>query len=491
MARSKRVTQKYIDFSGGHQTFTSPLLLKVNESPFLYNVDISKPGILGKALGYAQIGTGTGSGSNRGIFAWNKESGADELYHVYDSDLYKYNGSSFVSIGSGFGTGSSPVEFGVSFINTGTGVGTAANTFVERMYITQGIEGTVKYTTGASISSIANTYAKHLAVYKGRLYLGNVKIGSNTYPSRVVFSEVSKDTFPDANYFDDMGEAIVGLKEYSGSLFVFTQDKVAAWDEYSLTVLNTNGGTTNKETIQVSESRMLWYNRGGVYMYAGGTEATLISRPVEDWLDTVTSAEAVTGGLDPRGRYCLYIGDVTYQGTAYTDVVLRYDILINAWDVLIQRPYKYWARNKASGVYEVYATNPDGQEVWQTDLGYALNGSAQGSVYQTPKLFGAAENVDDIKNAYEVHVVYKPVNRNEYITAEYRIGGTGSWSSVEGTANNVALSGTDEIKVERLILPAKAAGKFVELKLSHSASGGGFNIYGLNLVYDVEAKELH
>jgi len=491
MARSKRVIQKYIDFSGGYQTFTSPLLLKVNESPFLYNVDISKPGILGKSLGFAQIGTGVGSGSNRGVFAWNKESGTDELYQVYGANLYKYNGSSFASIGSGFGTGSSPVEFGVSFINTGTGVGTAAETFVERMYVTQGLEGTIKYTTGASISSIANVYAKHLEVYKGRLYLGNVKTSTKTYPSRVIFSEVSKDSFPENNYFDDMGEAIIGLKEYSGSLFVFTQDKVAAWDEYALRVLNTNGGTTHKETIQVSESRLLWYNRGGVYIYAGGTEATLISRPIQDWLSVVTTADNVTGGLDSRGRYCLYIGDVTFNGTAYTDVVLRYDILINSWDVLINRPFKYWTRNKAAGVYEVYTTNPDGQQVWQTDLGYALNGSAQGSVYQTPKLFGAAENVDDVKNAYEVQVVYKPTGASEFLTAQYRIGGTGSWSNVEGTTSNVNLSGTDEIKVQRLIMPSKAAGKFIELKLSHSSSGAGLSIYGLNLIYDTEAREIH
>lgn len=491
MARSKRVVQKYIDFSGGYQTFTSPLLLKVNESPFLYNVDISKPGILGKSLGYAQIGTGAGSGYNRGVFAWNRENGDDELYQVYGSDMYKYNGSSFVSIGSSFGSASASCEFGVSFINTGTGVGTAAGTFVERLYVTQGIEGTVKYTTGTNISSLANTYAKHLEVYKGRLYLGNVKTGSNTYPSRVIFSEVSKDSFPDNNYFDDMGEVIVGLKEYSGALFVFTQDKVAAWDEYSLTVLNTNGGTTNKQTVQVSESRMLWYNRGGVYMYAGGTEATLISRPVQDWIVAISNANEVTAGLDPRGRYCLYIGDVTLNSTNYSNVVLRYDILINAWDVLVDRPFKYWTRNKAAGVYETYATNPDGQEVWQTDLGYALNGSAQGSVYQTPKLFGAAENVDDIKNAYEVQVVYKPTGASEYLTAQYRVGGTGNWSNVEGTTSNVSLSGTDDIKVQRLIIPSKAAGKFVELKLSHSSSGAGLNIYGLNLIYDVEEREEH
>jgi len=489
--RSKRVTQKYIDFSGGYQTFTSPLLLNINESPFLYNVDISKPGILGKSLGFAQIGSGTGSGSNRGVYAWNKENGNNELYQVYGSDLYKYNGSSFASIGSGFGSGTSPVEWAVSFINTGTGVGTAAETFVERLYITQGLDGTMMYTTGTDISAVANTYAKHLEAYKGRLYLGNVKIGTKTYPSRIVFSEVSKDSFPDNNYFDDMGEGITALKEYSGALFVFTQNKVAAWDEYSLTMLNVNGGTTNKETVQVTESRLLWYNRGGVYMYAGGTEATLISRPVLEWLSGVTSAESVTGGLDTKGRYCLYLGDITYSGTSYSDVVLRYDVLLNAWDVLVNRPYKYWTRNKAAGVYEVYTTNPDGQEVWQIDTGYALNGSAQGSVYQTPKLFGAAENVDDIKTAYEVQVVYKPTNVTDYLTAQYRIGGTGTWSNIENTTSNVNLSGTDEIKVQSLNIPSKAAGKFIELKLSHSASGSGYELYGVNLIYDVEAQENH
>ena len=51
---------------------------------FLYNVDISKPGILAKSLGYAQIGTGTGRPYNRGIFAWNRENGNDELYQVYN-----------------------------------------------------------------------------------------------------------------------------------------------------------------------------------------------------------------------------------------------------------------------------------------------------------------------------------------------------------------------------------------------------------------------
>lgn len=484
--RTKRVTQKYIDFSGGYQGFVSPLLLKANETPFAYNVDLSRPGQLRKAQGFSQIGSGNGSGENRGIFAWNKESGENELYHVYNDSLYKYNGSSFALFGTGFGTGSDKVEFATSFINTGTGIGTAAGTYVERMYISQGITGEVKYTDGASMSSIASTYAKHLEVYKGRLYLGNVRVGNETYPSRYIFSEVAKDNFPDGNYVDDMGEAIVGLKEYSGALFIFTQNKVAAWDEYSLKTLNVNGGTTNKETVQITESKLLWYNRGGVYMYAGGTEAVLVSRPVSDWLELITDATSVTGGLDSRGRYCLYIGSVTYGGVTYSHVVLRYDVLLNAWDILINRPFKYWARNKVGGIYEVYTTNPGGQEVWQVDIGYALNGSAQGSIYQTPKLYGSPENIDDIKTAYEVQVVFKPNNTSNYLTAQYRVDGTGNWNNIEGTTNNILMSGTDEIKVQSLKLPPKVAGKFVELKLSHSASGSGMEVYGVNLIYDVE-----
>lgn len=490
--RTKRVTQKYLDFSGGYQGFVSPLLLKVNETPFCYNVDCSRPGQLRKSLGFAQIGSGNGSGYNRGIFAWNKEDGTDLLLQVYGNSLYKYTGtaSGFVSVGTGFGTGSDPVEFTTSFINTGTGVGTAAGTYIERAYISQGLSGgTIKYTTGASISAIADHYAKHLETYKGRLYAGNIKVGTKTYPSRFIFSEVTKDSFPDANYVDDMGEAITAVKEFSGSLFIFTENKVAAWDEYALTNLNVNGGTTNRETVQVTESRLIWYNRGGVYMYAGGTEATLISRPVIDWLELVTDATAVTGGLDSRGRYCLYLGDITFGGVSYSDVVLRYDVLLNAWDVVINRPFKYWTRNKAGGIYEVYTTNPDGQEVWQADLSYALNGSAQASVYQTPKLYGNPENVDDYKNGYEVQVVHKPTGENEYITVQYRLDGTGSWGTIEGSSSNVSLSGTDEIKVQTFKLPAKATGKFLELKMAHSSSGAGFEIYGVNLIYDVEERE--
>lgn len=490
MARSKRLNQEYIDFSGGIQGFTSPLLLNEEESPLCYNVNIRQPGILQKANGYAQLGSGSGSGDNRGVFSWDKEDGTTELYHVYDDDLYFYSGtaSGWTTVGTALGaTGTAPVEWAVHFVNTGTGVGSGADSFIERLYISQDLDqGTIRYTTGTAISSVANIYAKYLAEYKGRLYAGNVKQGSNTHNTRVIYTDVSGEDFPDDNYFDDMGEPIRALKVFSGALFVFTENKVAYYDEYKLTPLNSDGGTTNAETVQVTEGRLLWYNRGGVYMYAGGTEGTLISRPVVDWLDAITDATAVTGGLDSKGRYCLYIGDVTVNGTAYSDVVLRYDVLINAWDLLTDRPFKYWTRNKAGGVYEVYVTNPDGQEVWQADYETSIGGSAQASYYETPLLYGSPENADDYKNAYRVEMTYKPTNKSEYITVKYRTDGTGTWKTIGGSANNIPLTGTDEIKSHELVLPSNVRGKFLQLQFTHSSSVDGFKIYNINLKYDIE-----
>lgn len=490
MARKERINQEYINFSGGIQSFTSPLLLQTDENPFCRNVDIRKPGILQKALGYAQLGSGSGTSNNRGVFSWDKEDGSTELYHVYNDDLYNYTGtaSGWATVGTALGaTGSFPVEWAVHFVNTGTGVGSGADTFIERIYISQGLtQGVIKYTAGASISGIANVYAKHLATYKGRLYAGNVIQGTKTHQTRVIYSDVSGEDFPDNNYFDDMGEPIIALREFSGALFVFTENKVAYYDEYKLTPLNANGGTTNAETVQVTESRLLWYNRGGVYMYAGGTEGVLISRPVDKWLDEVSDALVVTGGLDYKGRYCLYIGDATVDGDSYSDVILRYDVLINAWDILTDRPFKYWTRNKAGGVYEAYTTNPDGQEVWQGDLNYSLDSATQVSCYETPLLYGSPKNIDDEKTAYRIEMTYKPTNQSEYITVKYRANGTGSWSTIGGTTDNVALTGTDEVKVVELVLPAKVRGKFLQLQLSHSSAVDGFDIYGINLKYDIE-----
>lgn len=482
--RTGRLKVKYNDFSGGYQTFTSPLWTSNNEAQWCKNIDIRKPGTLKKALGYSQVGSGTTGTPPRGLFIYDSEDGTSTPYKLTNNVLQKYTASAWSSVtgGSGFATGSNHARGIVMYINTGTGIGSGADTFVERMYIASGLDDNVRYTNGTSITALANIYAKHIESYKGRIYLGNVKQGSATHPIRVMYSDTTVDDFPSNNYFDDMSEPITALKEYAGSLFVFSQNKLAAYDGYRLQVIPGNYGTTSQESVQIVEGKMIWYNRGGVFMYAGSSLPQDISRKINDFIQAITDATAVTAGIDGEGRYNLYIGNVTVDGTSYNKVVLRYDAVINSWDILPDRPFKYWITQKSGGVFKAYASDVADDKVWLVGGSQALNSSAMVSEWVTSKLDSGEP--DTYKDYRKVYITYKPTNKSEYLTVQYRVNGDTSWSNIGGTTNNISLLGTQTVKTSELILPKATNAKMIQFKISHSSSANGFEIYEITPVYD-------
>lgn len=481
--RTSRVKTKYNDFSGGVQVYTSPLWVTDNETPFCQNIDISRPGELRKALGYTQLGTTTGGNSPRGAFVFDKEDGTSTIFKVSNDELTKW-GSSWTEVTGAetIASRTDKVEAKLMYINTGTGVGTGADTFVERMYFTLGLNDEVKYTEGSNIGKIANVYAKHIEVYKGRLYLGNVKQGTSEHSTRVLYGAVSDDDFTDPDFIDELGEPVTALKEYSGSLFIFSENKLAAYDEYKLQVIPGSYGTTSSATVQDVMGRLIWYNRGGVYMYQGGGSPQKISKRVQDWIEAISDAREVTAGVDEEDRYNLYIGDVTVGGVAYSDVVLRYDVTLNAWDILPDRPFKYWLRKRSGGVFEIYATDVDNDKMWRVNNGRSLNGAEIESIWQSAKL--DLGQPDTLKNFYKAHVVFKPQGVNEYFTLQYRLDGATGWSNIGNTTSNVSVSGSDDIEVKKLEFPANTQGKFIQFKLSHTSTGNGFNLYELNINND-------
>lgn len=482
--RTSRFKTKYNDFSGGVQVYTSPLWLTDSESPFCKNVDISRPGELRKSLGYTELGTATGNTAPRGSFVFDEEDGASTVYKLTNDSLKKYSSGTWSEVtgATSIATGTDHMEASLLYVNTGTGVGTGADSFVERVYFTVGLDDEVKYTDGTDIGEIANTYAKHIETYKSRIYLGNVKQSSNTYPSRVIYTEVNSDDIESTNYVDDFGEPITALKEYSGSLFFFSENKLAAYDEYKLQIIPGNYGTTSSETVQKAKGRMLWYNRSGVYMYAGGSYPENISKRVQDWIEAISDPDEVTAGIDKDDRYYLYIGDVTVDSESYSDVVLRYDISINAWDILPDRPFKYWMRQRSGGTYNVYATDVDNDKVWKVNDGRSLNGTTILSEWQSAKL--DLGQPDTYKNFYKGFVTFKPQGVNEHVALQYRLDGATGWSDVGGTTNNISLSGTDDIDTTRLVFPSNTQSKMIQFRLTHSSTGNGFNLYELNINND-------
>lgn len=471
--RQGRYRRKINDFSGGLQAFTSPLWSADNESPFIKNADIRKPGILSKALGYSQIGSTGSGGAMLGMATFENENGTNTLYKKHLTQLYRYNGSAWASVATGLASGDMMEGVNAYMDNS------------DRLYFALGHTDTVRYTGDAgSSSAIANTYAKYIEQFNGRLYLGNVKVSSTTYPHRVLFSAVGADTFDTAtDYFDDIGLPITALRTYAGALYVFTENSIGAYDGYALRRLPVASGTTSARSVLDVDGRLMWYNRAGVYVYGGSGLPQLVSRQVQPWIEAVSAPTSVAAGLDANGRYCLWIGDVTVDGTAYSDVVLRYDPLINAWDVLVDRPFSIWTRVKSGGSYVAYAGDPDNDKVWVVDSGTSLNGSAIASEYQTAWL-GAGEDPEDVKNFYKVYVTFEPTGEAEYLTLQYRTDGASSWSSVGGTANNIDLSGSESIETVEIDLPANVQGRYIQFRITHSSGSGGFTIYELGFEYD-------
>jgi hypothetical protein len=218
-------------------------------------------------------------------------------------------------------------------------------------------------------------------------------------------------------------------------------------------------------------------------MYGGAGKPQLISRKIQGVIDVISSPTAVAGGLDKYGRYLLYIGDITYSGTAYTDVCLRYDVNLNAWDMLPNRPFGDFTLVKSGGTFISYAQDVDNDKVWQVDGSQGLNGGTTASEWQTPKF--DVDLPDRVKNFYNLYISFKPQNVSEYITVKYRLDGDSAWSTIGGTTNNLDLSGTDLIKTTKLVLPANTQGKYLQLQLTHSSITGTFDIYEIKLEFDI------
>lgn len=481
--RTKRLTKSYNDFSGGLQEYTSPLWNRENESKFALNVDVRKPGVLTKGTGYSQHGSTGSSGAIRGLFAFQQESGTSTLLKAHTTAISKYS-SGWSTIITGLTSLTEPVEAVEAYMGDSVdGSGIPVNP-EERIYMALGHSNIIRHWDGTNVGTIANTYAKHIEVFNNRLIIGNVKETSTVYANRFKWSTVGAHVFTtteDAGFSDEAGGAITGLKTYGGLLHIFTENELLTWDEYAIRRVPGDFGTTSGASVQVVQGRLVWFNRRGVYIYAGGGLPELISRRVQGWIDAISDVAEVAGGVDQYGRYNLYIGDVAYDDTAYTDVVLVYDPLVDAWHVENGKPFKCFGLIRSGGGFSAYAGDPDNDKVYLLG-GNSNAGSAIGMEWRTPWLdMGDPER---IKNLYKFHLVYKPTGNAEYLTVQYRLDGASGWSNIEGTTNNVSLSGSEVLKFVELDMPANTQGRFIQFRITHSSSNEGAEIYEYSIEYD-------
>jgi hypothetical protein len=475
--RTTRLTVPFETFDGGIQEYTSLLVNSQNETPYAVNVYPSKPGVLSKCLGMAELGSVATADKVKGLAIYEKEDGTREVVKAVTTTLSRYSGGSWSSLYT-------------SFTNNSTDKMEAVNAYIDdqqRLYMVTGHNDNLAYYNGSTVSAVTDVKAKHIAYFLNRIYIANCKLGATSYPIRVQWAPEGADTFDIVNdYFDDLGEPVTALKVYSNNLFVFGENSLAAFDGYALRFIPGRLGTTSARSVQVVNGKLVWYNRLGVYVFNGIAQPPiLISKKIQGWIDAIADSSAVASGIDTYGRYFLYVGDVTYGGTLHSDVVLVYDEGMNSWIVETGKNCGCYATSASGGAFTMYGGSVDNAKVYTIHSGYSNAGNAIASEWRTPWI--VVDSPEDIKNAYNLYLCIKGMNTAEYLTVQYRTNGSATWSNIEGTTSNVSLSGTSLLNTEELLLH-NLAFKSVQFRITHSSSAAGFEMYKLQIEMDKYAN---
>lgn len=314
------------DFSGGVQTTTAGHLMLDSELRVGINVILDEIGVVKKRKGYSQIGNQiTASEDILGNYYFNSSTSAYSQHMVACNASIYYNSSgTWTSISSGW-TADTRVRF---------------ESFLDYVFFFNGVDTPESWLgTGAAGSNNLTSapVCKYGRVFQDRFYFAN-ETGNK---SRVYFSSIPSDgeiTWTTATDYLDVnpedGQSITGLAENSGRLLIFKDNSMFRWSGYSTEadpIIDI--GTSSQESVQTINAKTYFFNRYGVYVYDGGMPY-LISRKIQKWIDAIdqsTLADA-TAEVD-NDHYYLSVGDVTVDGTAYTNVVLVYHIPLKAWTI--------------------------------------------------------------------------------------------------------------------------------------------------------------
>ncbi len=340
-------------------------------------------------------------------------------------------------------------------------------TFLDRVFAFNGVDAPKSSADGinwdSTMLSGAPT-AKYAEVFVERIYA----TGDSSNPDRVYYSSRpaagtitwSSDDYFDVNPKDNAN--ITGLSKGYNRLLVPKENGL-----YRVAVPHSTEpdriidvGASSNDSVRYIGGIVFFANRYGVYAYTGQTPK-FISQKVQKWIDAISDYTALTAEVD-ENHYYLFIGNVTVDGTAYTDVVLEYTISLNSWNVLINIKAKAFGNYTVSGVRNLYFGNGNGQVMKLFD-GNSDNGSAIDFEARTSTIdFGDSSVVKFFQ-----HGVFHS-SSGTGITVYYAKNG-GSFASL----------GTLSADIKRLNITDKA--NYIQFKLIESSINSTFTFNGFSL----------
>lgn len=275
------------------------------------------------------------SGNTLGLYEF-RDSGSgtnNQIIQVNGTVAYYLSGSTWTSKRTGLTTGSK-ARF---------------STFLDYVFMVNGVDATAIWdgnpsndfvTTGNALSA---PIGKYIANYRSRIWIA----GNPDYPDRVYYSSLPSSvatpvitwntSVTTGNWIDispSDGENITAIHRTKTALLIFKQNHI-----YRIFSINSGDpdpqfdvGTWSAESVVETKNGVYFHHPTGFFRYDG--VVTEVSRPVIDIVRAITLANytKVAGWLDADGDHiCWSVGNVTYNGVTYSNLVVRYSISSQVW----------------------------------------------------------------------------------------------------------------------------------------------------------------
>lgn len=218
-------------------------------------------------------------------------------------------------------------------------------------------------------SNACNLCASFLA----RAYLA----GDTANPSRLYYSGVSTggavswtsgNGYVDIDVNDGAGP-ITALGKVPGYLLIFKERSMTRWNFSSAFPESLiQIGTPVQEAVVMGGGLCAFYsasneNAKGFYITSGDRPVCISqdnNRPIKKWVDAIPTDANVAGWATDRG-FAWSVGDLTVDGESYSNVVLKYNRLLNNWTVrTYPSEFKVFAPYLVSGVNTVVGGDDNG-----------------------------------------------------------------------------------------------------------------------------------
>lgn len=410
--------------------------------------------------------------------------------------LEKWNGSAWATLGSEI-TGASNRSDWFS-----------ANTYISanRLYFCNGVD-TLRYTNGSTISTVTDTQgikAKYITSLENILVLGHFT--ATFAPNQIAYAKAGthqfrrdEDTdFSESTNIITLDGEVTQVQGFNWLIYAFTRSD-GLWEiDLNTTVprrISTHG-TLAPKSVATGEDMMVWADQDGVWGIATGSRQILeLSEPIADiWGNiSVSSVFNMNAGISPQGDYKIAIGDVTYDGVAYSDAVLVYHIRESrrqgqhVWSLQSGKPANYWWQwTNASGITNLYFGSIDEGAVFTDDSGSTDDGANISMIWQSRDF----PLVDELMEATlsNVYIRYKPDASNTIpLTVEYRRN-MGAWDEFDSKALTLP-TGSVDMAYARVSVPPGITGRTLALRLT-SSSAVALRIYEVLLTYNLNESEI-